>query len=84
MKIWECYSGLAAQTWYYTADQRISLMNQGSSIPFQQDNKPLETDTHYHFPGQCLDDTNGSQNNGVITQTWACTTNDVNQVWTLS
>ncbi|KAJ3555746.1 hypothetical protein NM688_g2403 [Phlebia brevispora] len=29
MKIWECYSGLAAQTWYYTSDNRISLQNQG-------------------------------------------------------
>ncbi|KAJ3537979.1 hypothetical protein NM688_g6586 [Phlebia brevispora] len=29
MKIWECYSGLAAQTWYYTGDQRIALENQG-------------------------------------------------------
>ena len=29
MKIWECYSGLAQQTWYYTDDQRIALENQG-------------------------------------------------------
>ena len=29
MKIWECISGIAAQTWYYTGDDRISLMNQG-------------------------------------------------------
>lgn len=29
MKIWECFSGLAAQTWYYTGDDRISLQNQG-------------------------------------------------------
>lgn len=29
MKIWQCYSGIAAQTWYYTNDQRISLENQG-------------------------------------------------------
>ncbi|KAJ3539137.1 hypothetical protein NM688_g6411 [Phlebia brevispora] len=29
MKIWECYSGLAAQTWYYTDDDRIALQNQG-------------------------------------------------------
>ena len=27
MKIWECYSGLAAQTWYYTGDKRIALYN---------------------------------------------------------
>ena len=29
MKIWQCYDGLAAQQWYYTADDRISLENQG-------------------------------------------------------
>ncbi|KAJ3521431.1 hypothetical protein NM688_g9017 [Phlebia brevispora] len=29
MKIWECYSSLAAQTWYYTDDNRIALENQG-------------------------------------------------------
>lgn len=30
MKIWTCYSGLAAQTWYYTNDNRISLQNAGT------------------------------------------------------
>ncbi|KAJ3531983.1 hypothetical protein NM688_g7492 [Phlebia brevispora] len=29
MKIWECYSGLAAQTWEYTADDQIELQGQG-------------------------------------------------------
>ena len=62
MKIWTCYSGLAAQTWYLTDDNRIALMNQGL----------------------CLDDTNGSHNDGTILQTWACTSNDNNQAWTLS
>ncbi|KAJ3552675.1 hypothetical protein NM688_g4026 [Phlebia brevispora] len=33
MKIWQCYSGLAAQTWYLTDDNRISLENQGLSQP---------------------------------------------------
>ena len=32
MKIWQCYSGLAAQTWYLTDDNRIALMNQGLYI----------------------------------------------------
>ena len=32
MKIWQCYSGLAAQTWYYTGDQRIALQKQGASV----------------------------------------------------
>ncbi|KAG6892727.1 hypothetical protein C0993_002578, partial [Termitomyces sp. T159_Od127] len=29
MKIWECFDGLPAQTWFYTGDQRIALLNQG-------------------------------------------------------
>ena len=29
MKIWDCYSGITAQTWYYTDDHRIALYNQG-------------------------------------------------------
>ena len=33
MKIWTCYSGLAQQTWWYTGDDRISLMNQGTFRP---------------------------------------------------
>ena len=32
MKIWTCYSGLAAQTWYYTDDKRIALQNQGQCL----------------------------------------------------
>ena len=27
MKIWTCFSGIQAQTWYYTNDQRIALYN---------------------------------------------------------
>lgn len=30
MKIWQCYDNLPAQEWYYTADNRIALENQGS------------------------------------------------------
>ena len=29
MKIWQCYSGITAQTWFYTGDNRIALQNQG-------------------------------------------------------
>lgn len=29
MKIWTCYPGLPAQTWYYTDDKRIALKDQG-------------------------------------------------------
>ena len=32
MKIWTCYAGLAAQTWYYTDDKRIALQNQGQCL----------------------------------------------------
>ncbi|KAG6838598.1 hypothetical protein C0991_010374, partial [Blastosporella zonata] len=28
MKIWECFDGLPAQTWYYTDDKRIALLGQ--------------------------------------------------------
>ena len=34
--------------------------------------------------GLCLDLTNGSKNDGTVMQTWACTSGDNNQVWTLS
>ncbi|KAL0951944.1 hypothetical protein HGRIS_008595 [Hohenbuehelia grisea] len=29
LKIWQCFDNLAAQTWFYTGDQRIALQNQG-------------------------------------------------------
>ncbi|KAG6856806.1 hypothetical protein H0H87_000503 [Tephrocybe sp. NHM501043] len=29
MKIWECFDGLPAQTWYYTDDKRIALLGKG-------------------------------------------------------
>ncbi|KAJ3554495.1 hypothetical protein NM688_g3080 [Phlebia brevispora] len=32
MKIWECYSGIPAQTWYYTGDDRIALNGQGQCL----------------------------------------------------
>lgn len=80
MKIWQCFSGLAAQTWFLTSDNRIALQNQGSysPTPFMQ---PLLTSTYL---GQCLDDTNGSVNDGTVVQIWTCTDNDIYQVWTLS
>ena len=33
--------------------------------------------------GQCLDLTNGNLTNGNRVQTWSCTANNANQVWTL-
>ncbi|KAG6886767.1 hypothetical protein C0992_002478 [Termitomyces sp. T32_za158] len=61
MKIWECFDGLAAQTWFYTDDQRIALLNQGL----------------------CLDLTNGVHVDSNQVQTYVCTDNNTNQVWTL-
>lgn len=79
MKIWECYSGLAAQTWYYTGDQRISLMNQGSlDLPLRAHH------SLQYVTGFCLDLTNDDLNDGEVMQIWSCTTGDTNQIWTLS
>ena len=57
----QCYSGITAQTWYYTTDNRIAVYNQG----------------------QCLDLTNGVVTDGNVLQTWACSTGNNNQVWTV-
>lgn len=32
MKIWQCYEGLAAQTWYYTDDNRIAVQDSGKCL----------------------------------------------------
>jgi hypothetical protein len=32
MKIWECYTGLPQQDWYYTGDNRVALTNQGMCL----------------------------------------------------
>ncbi|KAL1663665.1 carbohydrate-binding module family 13 protein [Schizophyllum commune] len=32
MKIWQCYDGLAQQTWYYTDDNRIAVENKGQCL----------------------------------------------------
>jgi len=32
MKIWTCFDGLAAQTWFYTADDRIAVLGQGQCL----------------------------------------------------
>ncbi|KAG6846985.1 hypothetical protein H0H93_010743 [Arthromyces matolae] len=61
MKIWTCYDGLPAQTWYYTDDKRIALQGKGL----------------------CLDLPNGVHANSSQVQTWTCTDNNTNQVWTL-
>ncbi|KAG6908084.1 hypothetical protein DXG01_006219 [Tephrocybe rancida] len=61
MKIWKCFAGLPAQTWFYTDDNRIALLGKGL----------------------CLDLPNGVHANSNQLQTWACTDNNTNQVWTL-
>ncbi|TFK65369.1 carbohydrate-binding module family 13 protein/putative endo-1,3-beta-glucanase, partial [Pluteus cervinus] len=32
LKIWQCYDNLPAQDWYYTADNRLALTNQGQCV----------------------------------------------------
>ena len=32
MKLWQCYEGLAQQTWYYTDDNRIAVEGQGQCL----------------------------------------------------
>lgn len=53
-------------------------------LPAQQwyytDDNRIAVENH----GQCLDLTNGVLTNGNQVQTWACTANNDNQVWTLS
>jgi hypothetical protein len=29
MKIWECFPGVPAQSWFFTTDERVALQNQG-------------------------------------------------------
>ncbi|KAJ3555392.1 hypothetical protein NM688_g2600 [Phlebia brevispora] len=53
MKIWECYSGIAAQTWYYTSDDRISLQNQGFCLDLTNGD---ETDGNVMQIWECTDD----------------------------
>lgn len=81
MKIWDCYSGIAAQTWYYTSDERISLQGAGTFTLFQVLFTGLLNE---HLLGQCLDLTNGSDADGNIMQIWQCTDSDTNQIWSLS
>ena len=44
MKIWQCFSGLAAQNWFLTDDNRIALQGQGRSCDFLVQN-PLTIDS---------------------------------------
>ncbi|KAI5829330.1 ricin B-like lectin [Schizophyllum commune Tattone D] len=32
MKLWQCYEGLAQQTWYYTDDNRLAVMGYGQCL----------------------------------------------------
>ena len=38
MKIWTCFSGLAAQQWFYTDDNRVALENQGMCLDLTNGN----------------------------------------------
>ncbi|KAF8966640.1 G-X-X-X-Q-X-W domain-containing protein [Flammula alnicola] len=43
LKLWQCYSGLAAQQWYYTDDNRIALEGQGMCTLFRSYSRPMLT-----------------------------------------
>ncbi|RSH94240.1 hypothetical protein EHS25_004043 [Saitozyma podzolica] len=38
MKIWQCYPGITAQTWYYTNDNYIAVQNQGQCLDLTNGN----------------------------------------------
>lgn len=78
MKIWTCYDNLPAQEWYYTDDNRVALENQGMSYLHCLMNTRLNI-----ISGFCLDLTNGVLTDSSQAQIWACTNNDVNQIWTV-
>ena len=45
---------------------------------------PVRSSSLSACAGQCLDLTNGNLTNENVIQTWACTSGDTNQIWTLS
>ena len=79
MKIWTCYDNLPAQQWYYTDDNRIALENQGMLL----NSSMHDTSLTNVLSGFCLDLTNGALTNSNQLQTWKCTDNNNNQVWTV-
>jgi hypothetical protein len=86
LKIWECYNNLPAQQWVYTDDDRIALENQGMSYYYAtmaSCSSPMTTTTTT-TSGFCMDLDNGILTTSYKVQTWTCSNNNNNQVWTLT
>ncbi|KAJ3552595.1 hypothetical protein NM688_g4074 [Phlebia brevispora] len=81
MKIWECYSGLAAQTWQYMPDYNEFVL-QGQGLSLFAYFASVFALKHSNLKGLCLDLTNGNLTDGNQLQIWECTYEDPNQVWT--
>jgi hypothetical protein len=69
--------------WVYTADHRLALGNNGRKFLVC-----LSVCHAAHSPPNisvlCMDLEQGNTSNNHKVQTWECTDNDVNQVWTLT
>jgi len=83
LKLWECYDNLPAQQWYYTDDNRIALDNQGTTYPSHGSYAGMAYHLHNSLTGFCMDLDNGILTSNYKVQTWTCSDNNNNQVWTL-
>lgn len=63
LKVWTCYAGLAAQTWWYTDDNRVALQGQGLCVDLTDGNKT---------PGNVLQ--TWACGDGNTNQVWTSTT----------
>lgn len=78
MKIWQCYDNLAAQKWSFTEDNRIALEGKGIILTVVS---CYSGSSDFLSSGQCLDLPNGVMVNSNQVQTWQCSDNNNNQVW---
>jgi hypothetical protein len=69
MKIWQCYTGIRAQTWTYS----------GSTISLPSLNQCLDLTGEYEGCNKLT--TDGSTANGNVVQTWQCYSGNSNQQW---
>jgi len=83
LKLWECHDNLPAQQWYYTDDNRIALDNQGMTYPSYGSYAVMAHHLHNSLTGFCMDLDNGILTSNYKVQTWTCSDNNNNQVWTL-
>ncbi len=82
LKIWQCYDNLPGQQWYYRADNRIALENQGMIYPNVAAIQIWLTTSHNS--GFCMDLENGTTTGSKAhVQTWTCSRDNHNQIWTL-